>query len=212
MERRNVPSCSRKAKDSASNLRFKKVYQLAECYGFAFVRQKGSHRIYKSPSWPKLLKLQGVNDEAKPVQVDKLLEVIDRISEGANEMKEQESVNRYSRQVFYSERYEAFVATSPEFPGVSSFGPTADEALDELDTALELGIETNQEEGWPLPEPAELPTMSLPSGEFRLRLPRTLHARLTQQAKLEGVSANSLVTVYVAQGLTGTVFRDVDRE
>jgi antitoxin HicB len=37
--------------------------------------------------------------------------------------------------------------------------------------------------------------------KFVLRLPRTLHSRLTSRASAEGVSLNSLVQTYVAEGL-----------
>jgi antitoxin HicB len=37
--------------------------------------------------------------------------------------------------------------------------------------------------------------------KFLLRLPRTLHRHLTSRASAEGVSINSLVQTYVAEGL-----------
>jgi predicted HicB family RNase H-like nuclease len=37
-------------------------------------------------------------------------------------------------------------------------------------------------------------------GQFRVRLPRTLHSRLAIQARREGVSLNSQVTMILAQG------------
>lgn len=48
-----MPRCEKlleKARASSTNIRFAELCQLAECYGFTFVRQKGSHKIYKSPS------------------------------------------------------------------------------------------------------------------------------------------------------------------
>ncbi|MEX2540446.1 MAG: type II toxin-antitoxin system HicB family antitoxin [Trueperaceae bacterium] len=127
-------------------------------------------------------------------------------------MKDMDVINQYSRQVFYSERDEGFIALCPEFPGLSAFGETVEDALNELDVALELGIETYQEEGWPLPEPANLPSTKLPSGEFRVRLPKSLHARLARQAKLDGVSQNALLVSYVSQGLKGTEIQSAIRK
>ena len=54
------------------------------------------------------------------------------------------------------------------------------------------------EDGKPLPKPGagqETPA------KFVLRLPRSLHAKLTTRASAEGVSLNSLVQVYVAEAL-----------
>lgn len=73
-----------KARASSSNLRFEEACKLAECHGFTLSRQKGSHRIYKSPTWPKILNFQEVNGKAKDYQVEELLEVIDEISMEGN--------------------------------------------------------------------------------------------------------------------------------
>lgn len=110
-------------------------------------------------------------------------------------------LKRYSRHVFYSQRDEGWIAICPEFPGLSAFGNTREESLAQLDVALELAIDTYEEEGWPLPEPEALPESRLPSGEFRVRLPRSLHANLNRQAKFDGVSQNSLVISYISAGL-----------
>jgi predicted RNase H-like HicB family nuclease len=69
----------------------------------------------------------------------------------------------YSYQVFWSEADEGYIAICPEFPNLSAFGETAEEALAELKVALELAIETYREEGWPLPEPKPIPTTAVNS-------------------------------------------------
>ncbi|HZJ09159.1 MAG TPA: type II toxin-antitoxin system HicB family antitoxin [Trueperaceae bacterium] len=114
--------------------------------------------------------------------------------------------DRYSIQVLADEQDGGFVAVSPEFPGVSAFGDTRDEALEEVRTALELAIETYEEEGWPLPEPAAFLAQELPSGEFRVRLPRSVHAQLGRRAAAERVSQNQLVVTYVVAGLAGRLW------
>jgi SOS-response transcriptional repressor LexA len=66
------------------------------------------------------------------------------------------TINRshnYSFNVFWSEEDEAYIAVCPEFPGLSAFGETAEQALAEIEVALDMAIETYQEEGWTLPEP-----------------------------------------------------------
>ncbi len=115
--------------------------------------------------------------------------------------------DRYSLHVFPDEEDGGFVAVCPEFPGVSAFGDSAEGAVREARTALELSIETYQEEGWPLPEPLGLATQELPSGEFRVRLPRSMHAQLARRAAEEGVSQNHLVIAYVSAGLAGDAWK-----
>lgn len=70
-----------RARASPANLRFEEACRLAECFGFQFVRQRGtSHRIYKYPGWTGLLNFQSVHGEAKDYQVKQLLEAIDDLS------------------------------------------------------------------------------------------------------------------------------------
>lgn len=114
-----------------------------------------------------------------------------------------EAVDRYSIHVFADELDGGYVAVCPEFPGISAFGDSREEALEEARVALELAIETYRDEGWPLPEPRGIETQDLPSGEFRVRLPRTMHAQLAKRAATEGVSQNQLVVAYIAAGLAG---------
>ncbi len=61
--------------------------------------------------------------------------------------------NRYAIQIFWSEEDEGFIAICQEFPGLSAFGETREEALREAQTALDLMIETYRENSIPLPEP-----------------------------------------------------------
>ena len=50
----------------------------------------------------------------------------------------------------------------------------------------------------PIPKPG---SSGVASGQFRLRVPKTIHARLTSRAEQEGVSLNTLVTAIIAEGL-----------
>jgi predicted RNase H-like HicB family nuclease len=107
---------------------------------------------------------------------------------------------KYRFSVFWSDEDEGYVAVCPDFRHVSAFGDTPEEALAEAQIALRLVIETYQAEGWPLPEPM---VHGEYSGQFRVRLPKHLHAKLATQAETEGVSLNSLVMTYLAQAAAG---------
>jgi len=54
--------------------------------------------------------------------------------------------------VHYSEEDGGYIALSPEFPGLSAFGETPEEAIREAETALELFIEVYLEENKALPK------------------------------------------------------------
>lgn len=117
---------------------------------------------------------------------------------------------RYSTRIVWSQEDGAFVATCPEFEGISAFGGTGSEAASELQLALQLAVETHGAEGWPVPEPFQEPRYS---GQFRLRLPRSLHAWLADRAGLEGVSLNTLVLEILsrARGAADTADRGTER-
>lgn len=109
-------------------------------------------------------------------------------------------MNTYSFNVFWSDGDEGYVAICPEFPGLSAFGETPDEALAEVRIALEGAIEIYQNEGWSLPEP-RVHRHTEYSGQFRVRLPKHLHAKLAAQAEEEGVSLNSLIIAFLSQAI-----------
>lgn len=61
-------------------------------------------------------------------------------------------MNKYSMHISWSDDDDCYIATCPEFPGLSAFGETPEEALAEAQIALQLFIDTYNEDGLPLPE------------------------------------------------------------
>lgn len=106
----------------------------------------------------------------------------------------------YSFRVLWSDEDQEFVALCPEFPGLSGVADSPEQALAELQTALQLALEHHAEHDIPLPEPATLRDYS---GQFRLRVPSSLHALLTERAADEGVSLNTYAVTLLAAGLSG---------
>jgi predicted RNase H-like HicB family nuclease len=101
--------------------------------------------------------------------------------------------SKYGFNLLWSKEDEGFIATCPDFPSLSAFGETPEEALTEAKVALELFIESLQASGDPLPEASEIIEYS---GQTRLRMPKSLHLSLAQNAAKEGVSLNTwLVTL-----------------
>lgn len=105
----------------------------------------------------------------------------------------------YSFNLRYSDEDQGYIAICPEFPGLSAFGESPEKAVEEARTALELFIETYEEENKSLPEPNVLKEYS---GQIRIRLPKSLHQRLAMQAEEEGISINSLMIQYISEGLS----------
>lgn len=62
-------------------------------------------------------------------------------------------MNKYSINIKWSDEDKSFIATIPEFPGLSAFGETQEEALKEAKTALNGFVEVYEEDNCQLPEP-----------------------------------------------------------
>lgn len=90
-----------------------------------------------------------------------------------------------------------YAITFPDLPGCISDGETVAQAIANGREAFQAWMESIIEDGKPIPEPHG----AAEPAKFVLRLPRTLHSRLTSRASAEGVSLNSLVQTYVAEGL-----------
>jgi len=80
-----------------------------------------------------------------------------------------------------------YLATVKEFDGCMSHGDTYIEAFENIQEAMKGWIETKLENGFTVPDPAD---EAIYSGKFVLRIPKTLHARLSMEAEKEGVSLN----------------------
>jgi antitoxin HicB len=95
-----------------------------------------------------------------------------------------------------------FLITFPDLPGCMSDGDTEAEAVNNGRDAFESWISARIDAGKPIPDPVYRPdAMPAVSGRFVTRLPKSVHARLTERAKAEGVSLNTLVLAYIAEGL-----------
>lgn len=85
-----------------------------------------------------------------------------------------------------------------DLPGCMADGETVEEALKEGEDAVLAWIRSAQEDGEPIPEPSSIYRYS---GQWRIRVPKSLHAKLDHKAKLEGVSLNTLAVTLLAEGL-----------
>jgi predicted RNase H-like HicB family nuclease len=89
-----------------------------------------------------------------------------------------------------------FVALIPDLPGCLSQGETEETALKNIEEAKELWIETTLKDGQEIPLPREIY-----SGNVRIRIPKSLHKRLSLEAEREGVSLNNEILTALERGL-----------
>lgn len=74
-----------RARAVPGGLRFEEVCRLAECHGFAFARQRGSHRMYKRSGSLLVMNFQDDGGAAKEYQVRQLLAAIAGAFDGQEE-------------------------------------------------------------------------------------------------------------------------------
>lgn len=88
------------------------------------------------------------------------------------------------------DREVGWFAKIPDLPGCWGIGPTPQAAVDDAETNKRLWIEIALDDGSEIPEPRSDEDYS---GQFLLRLPKSLHRALAEEAKWEGVSMNQYV-------------------
>ena len=97
-----------------------------------------------------------------------------------------------------------FMFTMPDIPGVAADGATELEAVAVGREAFIATISALVDMGQEVPAPAfkiEDFTPASASGKVLARIPRTMHMQLVARAKTEGVSLNSLLLAFIAEGL-----------
>ena len=95
-----------------------------------------------------------------------------------------------------------FLMTIPDLPGCMADGETIEETLVNGRDAFLAWVSAAADMGRPIPKPSARPAELIEaSGKFVARLPKSLHARLVARAKQEGVSLNTLVLTFIAEGL-----------
>ena len=80
-----------------------------------------------------------------------------------------------------------FVVSYPDLPGCITCGETVEAAVTNALDAKRAWIEAALEEGIQIQEPDSLEDYS---GQFKLRIPRSLHRLLAEHSKKEGISMN----------------------
>lgn len=80
-----------------------------------------------------------------------------------------------------------FVVSFPDLPGCMSMGETLEEAYNNALDAKHAWIEAALEDGVVINEPDCIENYS---GQFKLRIPKSLHRSLAEHSKREGISMN----------------------
>ena len=93
----------------------------------------------------------------------------------------------YRMEIVEDEEEGGFVVLYPDLPGCITCGETIESAVQNALDAKRIWIEAALEERIEIYEPDSLENYS---GQFKLRIPRSLHRSLAEHSQKEGISMN----------------------
>jgi antitoxin HicB len=91
-----------------------------------------------------------------------------------------------------------FLIEFPDLPGCMSDGETIEEAMANGQDAVQCWLDAAAKAKRHIPKPGELEAQS---GKWVQRVPKSIHYRLVEKARSEGVSLNTLVVAMIAESL-----------
>ncbi len=91
-----------------------------------------------------------------------------------------------------------FTACFPDLPGCLTCADTMDGIIANAFDAKKTWLEDALEEGIAIPEPSDDDSAEY-SGQFKLRMPKSLHRSLAIHAKREGISMNQYCNYLLAK-------------
>ena len=93
----------------------------------------------------------------------------------------------YRMEIVEDKEEGGFVVSYPELPGCITCGETMESAIANAQDAKKAWVQAALEEGIEIHEPDSLEEYS---GQFKLRIPRSLHRSLAEHSNREGISMN----------------------
>lgn len=93
----------------------------------------------------------------------------------------------YRMEIVADKEEGGFVVSFPDIPGCLSCGETVERAISNAEDAKREWLRAAIEDGIEIPEPDSLEGYS---GQFKLRMPRSLHRSLAEHSRKEGISMN----------------------
>ncbi len=89
-----------------------------------------------------------------------------------------------------------FVGSYPELPGCLTIGETVEDVARNAEDAKRAWLTAAIEDGIVIQEPQ---TLDAYSGQFKLRIPKSLHRSLAEHSKQEGISMNQYCLYLLAK-------------
>ena len=138
--------------------------------------------------WDKLIaRICNLSKDLRFTQLQKVLETYGyRMDEKMKTLNEYMSMS-YKMEIIEDQDEGGFVISYPDLPGCITCGETIESAMQNAKDAKREWIRAALEEGIEIYEPDSLENYS---GQFKLRIPRSLHRSLAEHSQKEGISMN----------------------
>ncbi len=107
----------------------------------------------------------------------------------------------YKMEIEYDTAEGGYVASFPDLKGCITCADTAEGVIKAAEEAKKEWILTALEDGYPVPVPVSDETYS---GQFKLRMPKSLHKQLAEHSKREGISMNQYCLYLLAKNDSST--------
>ena len=93
----------------------------------------------------------------------------------------------YKTEIIKDEKEGGFAISCPELPGFITCFDTIENGMEMLEDAKKCWLQSCLEDNIPIPEPNNFREYS---GQFKLRIPKSLHKLLAEHSRNEGISMN----------------------
>ncbi len=192
-----------KIRNNPRGVKFRDLTKVLEWHGFELRKVTGSHHIYKRS--PKRYRYPGTESKFIATSSRRFSERLTSYRRTVERETMEKTVDYYLSLPYTVELRqdpeEGWFVSVRELPGCMSQGDTAAKAVEMIRDAMMGWIEVALEDGDPVPEPRLLEDYS---GKFVVRVPRSLHRELVEEAMREGASLNKYINVALARSVGWT--------
>jgi len=103
----------------------------------------------------------------------------------------------YKIEVIEDKEEGGYALSCPELRGCITCAETLEQGFEMIEDAKKCWFTACIEDGIPIPEPSHIGDYS---GQFKLRMPKSLHKTLTERARAEGISMNQYCLYLLSSG------------
>jgi predicted RNase H-like HicB family nuclease len=104
----------------------------------------------------------------------------------------------YKIEVIEDKKEGGYALRYPELQGCITCADTLQEGFELLEDAKKSWLMACLEDNLPIPEPSHIDDYS---GQFKLRIPKSLHKTLAERSRLEGISMNQYCLYLLSDGI-----------